>query len=285
MKGPDVFMTTGADGTLIPLAMVIVQVRSIQGKGSARYLKALLHTGSNISLAHSRILPPGIKMDQLEEFKLFYTAAGPVAPTGQLTIDGIRLPEFDRNAVIETQQFQVFSADCRFDLILGMDFLTMAGVDIFLSTLEVSAFSCLSLKDLKPHHDIDFVGDDVFTTQIAEAKYEEVNLMDFVAGYCTHLVPSQREQLLRLLIKHKKLFDGSLGRFDGEEMDIELQSDARSVWKRPYPIPNKHLKVFRKELNHLVEIGVLAPAHGATEWALPTFIIPNKPELSTGIQR
>mmetsp|Transcript_8887 Transcript_8887/g.14664 ORF Transcript_8887/g.14664 Transcript_8887/m.14664 type:complete len:1289 (+) Transcript_8887:344-4210(+) len=299
IDGPDVVMVTGEDGVTLPLPMVIIQVRSIQGKGTARYFKALLDTGSNVSLAHSRVLPEGAKMDHLKERKLVSTAAGPMAPNGLLTIDGLRLPEFDRNAVIQTHQFQVFSADCRFDLILGMDFMKKVGVDILLSTLEVEAFGVRlpmssygsssrtsSLIDsLQVDDDIDLMGDDVFTTQISDAKYEEVDLSQFVTEYCTHLEPWQQEQLRQLLVKHKKLFDGSLGRFDDEEMDIELQPNARPVWKRPYPVPHNHLEVFRKELNHLVEIGVLAPAHGATEWALPTFIIPKKPEPGTGIQR
>ena len=59
-------------------------------------------------------------------------------------------------------------------------------------------------------------------------------------------------------------------------MDIPLQPGTKLVWKRPYPVPQHHLEIFRKELNHLVEIGVLAPAHEATEWALPHSIIPKK---------
>ena len=44
---------------------------------------------------------------------------------------------------------------------------------------------------------------------------------------------------------------------------------------KPYPIPKIHLLTFKKELDHLVEIGVLEKA-GMSACALPTFITPKK---------
>jgi hypothetical protein len=41
------------------------------------------------------------------------------------------------------------------------------------------------------------------------------------------------------------------------------------------PVPRIHLKTFKKELDHLVRIGVLA-AKQESEWASPSFIIPKK---------
>jgi hypothetical protein len=44
---------------------------------------------------------------------------------------------------------------------------------------------------------------------------------------------------------------------------------------RPYAIPVIYLEAFKRELNHLVKIGVISP-QGASEWASPTFITPKK---------
>ena len=58
-------------------------------------------------------------------------------------------------------------------------------------------------------------------------------------------------------------------------MHIDLEPDARPVYRRPYPVPQVHMKTFKKELDHLVELGVLSPVRD-TEWGLPTFIVPKK---------
>ena len=58
-------------------------------------------------------------------------------------------------------------------------------------------------------------------------------------------------------------------------MRIDLQPNASPVYRRPYPISQVHLATFKKELDHLVAIGVLSPVRD-TEWGLPTFITPKK---------
>ena len=117
--------------------------------------------------------------------------------------------------------------------------------------------------------------DQYLAAPIEDAKYEKLNVDAVISEHCAHLSPSQQNDLRKLLRKHTKLFDGTLGEYPGVPMHIELEPGARPVYHRLYPIPHVHLATFKKELDHLVEIGVLSPARD-TEWGLPTFIIPKK---------
>ena len=56
---------------------------------------------------------------------------------------------------------------------------------------------------------------------------------------------------------------------------MEIEKDAKPVHKRAYRVPRIHMDTFKKELDHLVEIGVLSHT-GMSAWAMPTFIIPKK---------
>ena len=58
-------------------------------------------------------------------------------------------------------------------------------------------------------------------------------------------------------------------------MHIELKKGAYTAYWRPYPIPMVHMATFKKELDHLIEIGVLLTVQD-TEWGLPLFITPQK---------
>ena len=58
-------------------------------------------------------------------------------------------------------------------------------------------------------------------------------------------------------------------------MYIDLQPNASPVYRRPYPVPQVHLATFKKESDHLVEIGALSPVRDV-ERGLPTFITSKK---------
>ena len=69
----------------------------------------------------------------------------------------------------------------------------------------------------------DFTLEDCYGAQeILDAKYEKVDVEE-VSNSCTHLTPKQRGELKALMLIHTKLFDGTLGKYPGEPMHIELE--------------------------------------------------------------
>jgi hypothetical protein len=96
-----------------------------------------------------------------------------------------------------------------------------------------------------------------FTTKILDAKYEMASVVEVVKGL-THFNPHQKADLLQVLQENNKMFDGTLGIYPHKKVHIDTDPNAKLVRSRPYSVPQIHLKTFKKELNHLVRIGVLA---------------------------
>jgi hypothetical protein len=58
-----------------------------------------------------------------------------------------------------------------------------------------------------------------------------------------------------------------------KKFHINLVPGARPKHNQPYAIPSIHLAAFKKELDRLVQLGVLSP-QGASKWGSPTFVTP-----------
>ena len=97
---------------------------------SHKILRILLDSGSRKTLIKRSALPRGTKPKKLSTTKTLTTLAGNVAAAEIVTLRDIRLPEFDKNRRIEEQKDLVFDAPCRYDIILGTDFLTKVGINI-----------------------------------------------------------------------------------------------------------------------------------------------------------
>jgi hypothetical protein len=113
-----------------------------------------------------------------------------------------------------------------------------------------------------------------YAVEILDAKYEKVDV-DEVINQLNHLNTEQKEDLRKVLMEHTKLFDGTLGVHPHRKFHIDLVPGAIAKHARPYPVPVIHLSAFKKELLHLVKLGILS-LQGASEWTSPTFITPPK---------
>jgi hypothetical protein len=86
---------------------------------------------------------------------------------------------------------------------------------------------------------------------------------------------AQKEDLRKVLRDFPKLFNGTLGVYPHRKFHIDIMPGAKPKHVRPYAIARIHREAFKKELDHLVAIGVLSST-GTSEWGSPTFITPKK---------
>jgi hypothetical protein len=72
--------------------------------------------------------------------------------------------------------------------------------------------------------------------KILDSDYHKADLLKVVAT-ATQLNKWQELSLLRLLQKYEALFDGMLGKWNTDPVNIELREDAKPVSSRFYPVP------------------------------------------------
>jgi hypothetical protein len=71
------------------------------------------------------------------------------------------------------------------------------------------------------------------------------------------------------------LFDGTLGNFETSDLKFDLKDDAKPYHAKALPVPKNHHDNLKHEIERLVPLGVLKRCSDS-EWAAPTFIIPEK---------
>ena len=88
-------------------------------------------------MIHIRSLPNGVNPMRLGNKMRMTTVAGVYDYGGEVLLQNIRLPELDRNRIVNNQTALVFDSDFRYAVILGSEFLQNAGIDIKYSTGRV----------------------------------------------------------------------------------------------------------------------------------------------------
>ena len=109
--------------------------------------------------------------------------------------------------------------------------------------------------------------------KILDITYKKADLNNLVND--SQINAEERTLLLNLLKDFEYLFDGTLGDWATEHVDLELNPDSKPFNSRYYPVPRINKETFRKELKLLVEIGVLTPVQ-QNQYGTPVFITPNK---------
>jgi hypothetical protein len=144
-------------------------------------------------------------------------------------------------------------------MIIGRDLLKFLGIDVKFSDMTVEwgnasmPFKEYNSTAAESYHINDPVSVEEQTQrvkEILEAKYMPADL-EQICSSCTHLQIEQQKKLLDLLQKYEDLFDGSLGKWNGTEVIIELKEGGATPYHaKAYPIPKCHLETLKMEVQN-----------------------------------
>ena len=133
---------------LTPTSIMVVD--TISEVKSRVLLKVLFDPGSTATLINRKCLPRNCKTQPINQERKINTLAGSCETKAVVVMRNLRLPELDKNRVVDQQKALVFSGKCKYDVILGADFLSKSGIDIKYSTGTIEWFdSELPMRD--PH--------------------------------------------------------------------------------------------------------------------------------------
>ncbi|MHA7927741.1 MAG: retropepsin-like aspartic protease, partial [Marinobacter sp.] len=258
----------------VPSTLMVAKY--IQNVESRRLLHVLFNPGGSHTLIHSRALPRGATPGTIEGGqRSLQTIAGTFASNRVVRLDQLTLPEFDKQKEVDRVHAFVFDSPCNYDIILGRDFLSSAGIQMDFQTgtmkwlertiemkppgyWQVPAHIAMAFWD-ETFEEFDDAEDEkkffeAMSAEIKEAKYEQVTAKQVVDAQ-DHLTVEEKLKLEKLLDKYPVLFDGTLGHFKGRKIHLELTSGAMPFHSKAYSVPKSHELVFLKELQHLVDIG------------------------------
>ena len=172
-------------------------------------------------------------------------------------------------------------------MIIGRDLMHSLGINLLFDTAQISwdnAIIHMQPPDKLTGEWVDALEQEILyahdpdTTDaeriqdIIESKYCPADLKKIVEE-CTHLEKSEQKQLLRLLQKFEDLFDGSLGTWKTDPIQLELKDpNVKPYHAKPYPVPYSQERRLKEEIKRLCEYGVLRKINNS-EWACPMFTI------------
>jgi hypothetical protein len=138
-------------------------------------------------------LPKGIITKLLGDTKLVKTLAGPLKTQEVVTMQDIRLPEFDKNRPINQQKVLVFDNDnIKYNIILSTNILSKSGVMLNYSEGNMKWFDC-SIP-LHPPGGLDATEfsamEDMSSTQVKDKIFSE----DWLECFATDILDAKYEK-------------------------------------------------------------------------------------------
>jgi glutamyl/glutaminyl-tRNA synthetase len=181
----------------------------------------------------------------------------------------------------------------RYDMIIGRDLLEELGINFLFKEhlmewdnastpmLDPAVFNTDQIDDLEQEF---FYIHDPITTEaeriqaILDAKYCKADLEQIVQE-CKQLDKEEQQKLLALLQKYEALFDGTVGTWNTEPVDILLKDpNCTPYHAKSYSVPHSQEQKLREEVDRLCKQSILRKIN-RSEWACPMFTI-SKPDGS-----
>ena len=263
---------------LRPIAYVRFNTRL--GKPKPITIKALLDSGGGGTLV-SEEFAKKLKAKRTRLQQIWTTPGGNMTTSSKVKAQ-FTIPELHDKRLIEWDA-HVTKTLGAYDMIIGRDLLQFLGIDVLFSSVSVEwegasmPFKEIDASLIDSYHVSEPAAVEDRTNRvkkILEAKYEAADLQQ-ICSKQDQLLKEQQQKLYDLLDKYAELFDGTLGKWKGTEVDLELKEGSTPYHSRAFPVPRVHRDTLFNEVQRLVQIGVLKKVN-RSEWGAPSFIIPKK---------
>ena len=205
-------------------------------KNKVRRMRVLLDSGCGATLVNKNF----VNHDKLVNDKKtkWVTKAGKFNTTKKCELE-FTLPAFNAKKIITWDCYvdEENNTNSNYDMIIGRDILHELGIDLLFSTAEMTwdnvTIPMQPITKLTEdwadqiENEIMFSQDPATTDaeriqSIIDAKYTAANL-EGIAKDCKLLTKEEQKELLALLEKFNHLFDGQLGTWDSEPVDLEFK--------------------------------------------------------------
>jgi hypothetical protein len=268
------------DVELVPMTIV----EGHQGDRVFAFSKVLFDSGGSRCGIFRSSIPKGCKVVRQKEPFSTVTSSGVCYHYDVVKLPKLVLPEFTRSRWIENVEFIVFDnhGHSAYDMIIGRDVLEQAGIDVKFSSKEIS-WDEYSVPFHRRSQPVILSSSDPIAVQKQFAEsFMSVNTSSKkrtdgkdIAQNQTHLEPQHRTALAAMLAKHEAMYNRSLGEYKGTKVELKLIPGVHPIKCKPFPIPHRHLKEFKRLIDTLVLQDILEPVL-ATEWCFPSFLVPKK---------
>ncbi len=121
--------------------VTIMVVNTISSVKLRILLKVLLDSGSTTTKINRKCSPRNCQTCRISKSRKIGMLAGSHTSSEMVVLCNLRLTELYKNCNVDWQKALVFDADsCRYDVILGADFLSKTGIDVKYSTGTIAWF-------------------------------------------------------------------------------------------------------------------------------------------------